>query len=259
MLSPHLPTPSPRLRALNTQALLAQHSGLWRAAHLGHSTQPCWPSGFAALDAELPGGGWPTQALSELLQAQPGEAELRLLAPALAASSGGSGSKPLLLINPPHEPHALPGLGERELLWLQPSSVAQALWSAEQALASNAVVVVAWLERADAAQLRRLQAAAQHCSSPAFVLRPLGCAAQSSPAPLRLSLACAGPGMLQLQLLKRRGPPCAQPLWLQAWPGALQQQLSPRQQGAATAPPPTPAPLAQPRVDARRAHASAAR
>ena len=55
-------------------------------------------SGFAALDAELPGGGWPRRVLSELLLPHPGVGEIRLLAPALvggaARRSAGDAVRP---------------------------------------------------------------------------------------------------------------------------------------------------------------------
>jgi len=82
-----LPTPE--------QAL--PHPSLWRASQLGGSTLRVTASGFAVLDAELPGGGWPHGALTELLLPQPGIGELRLLAPALAAIGQGL------------QPQALPG------------------------------------------------------------------------------------------------------------------------------------------------------
>jgi multiple antibiotic resistance protein len=50
------------------------------------------PTGFAALDAQLPGGGWPCGVLTELLLAQPGVGEMRLLAPVMAGRRlGGPG------------------------------------------------------------------------------------------------------------------------------------------------------------------------
>jgi protein ImuA len=66
---------------------LALHPAVWRASQLGAGAQATSPSGFAALDAELPGGGWPHGVLTELLLPQPGIGELRLLAPVLAAVS----------------------------------------------------------------------------------------------------------------------------------------------------------------------------
>ena len=64
---------------------LAQHPAVWRASQIGGVARPVTTSGFAALDAQLPGGGWPHGVLSELLLPEPGVGELRLLAPALAA------------------------------------------------------------------------------------------------------------------------------------------------------------------------------
>ena len=56
-------------------------------------------TGFAALDAQLPGGGWPRRALTELLPASPGVVGLRLLAPALAATLAAGRS--VMLFDPP--------------------------------------------------------------------------------------------------------------------------------------------------------------
>ncbi|RTL24794.1 MAG: hypothetical protein EKK52_00600, partial [Burkholderiales bacterium] len=92
---------------------------LWRGSSLGAHSAPTLPSGFAALDAELPGGGWPLGAVTELLAPQAGVLEWRLLAPALrgwwagqglpASASATPALRSLLLIHPPHTPH-LPGL-----------------------------------------------------------------------------------------------------------------------------------------------------
>ena len=70
---------------------LALHPAVWRASQIGGSILRTSASGFAALDAQLPGGGWPHGVLTELLLPQPGIGELRLLAPALAALGGGAG------------------------------------------------------------------------------------------------------------------------------------------------------------------------
>src|SRR5512134_3948454 len=44
-------------------------------------------TGHTSLDAELPGGGWPQGALTELLVDAPGRGELSLLMPALAVAT----------------------------------------------------------------------------------------------------------------------------------------------------------------------------
>lgn len=62
------------------------HPDLWRAHQLGRAVHAVVPTGFGALDGQLPGGGWPCSVLTELLLAQPGVGEMRLLAPVMAAS-----------------------------------------------------------------------------------------------------------------------------------------------------------------------------
>ena len=58
---------------------------VWRADELARNVGATRPTGHAALDAVLPGGGWPVGALVEVLQPQAGQGEWRLLAPALGA------------------------------------------------------------------------------------------------------------------------------------------------------------------------------
>jgi len=82
--------------------LTALHPGLWRASQIGGAPGRVTASGFDALDAELPGGGWPHGVLTELLLAQPGVGELRLLAPALAAAAPlGDPGRCVMLFDPP--------------------------------------------------------------------------------------------------------------------------------------------------------------
>jgi protein ImuA len=122
-------------------------------------------SGDAALDAQLPGGGWPVGALTELVQAPGVHLEGRLLLPALLRCGQG----PVVLVGAPalgaaallpFAP-ALAGLGLpwQRLLWLR---AAQAqLWVAEQALRCAPVdAVLLWLAQARPQELRRLQLAA---------------------------------------------------------------------------------------------------
>ncbi len=85
---------------------LALHPAVWRASQLGAGAQSASPSGFADLDAQLPGGGWPHGVLTELLLPQPGIGELRLLAPLLAAVSAAvpasaSAGRCVMLFDPP--------------------------------------------------------------------------------------------------------------------------------------------------------------
>src|SRR5690606_30529870 len=58
-------------------------AALWRGDQLASPKADTLSSGFAALDAELPGGGWPCQGLTEILVAPAGVSEWRLLSPLL--------------------------------------------------------------------------------------------------------------------------------------------------------------------------------
>ena len=258
--------------------LVELHPSLWRASQIGGAAQRSTASGFEALDAQLPGGGWPHGTLTELLLAQAGVGELRLLAPALAAlapgpadaapggvAAGGSRRRPagsdegrcVMLFDPPAGLSAWAlvqcGLSSRHWLVVQAragqGAVAHAaprganrfspllasadlLWALEQSLKSGHVgAILAWLPlnlRADA--LRRLQIAAQAHDGPVFVFRDAQARSKPSPAPLRLLLQPAGVDGLSVRLLKRRGPPLAQPLRL-----ALPSVLTPQQQAQAQA------------------------
>jgi protein ImuA len=212
-------------------------SSLWRAdqLHRGASAAVC-PSGFAALDAELPGGGWPTQAVTEILQPHDSWLEWRLLLPALqrcVAHHQIRRGRPLILLGPPWPPH-LPGLVQagleaRDVVWVR-SQGPRLLWAAEQVVkAEGAGAVLAWLPKLRPDHLRRLQTLAQACAAPVFVFRPASAQAESSAAPLRvlLSLAIDGPAALQVHVFKRRGPLHAAPLPLTVWPFGLAELVRP--------------------------------
>ena len=198
----------------------ALHPMLWRGQALGQGAGRTLASGFAALDAELPGGGWPHRVLTELLLAHPGIGEMRLLAPGLAATLRAG--RLVMLFDPPAALSAWAlaqlGLDAEQMLVVDGRSRtlpdASSLWALEQALKSGHVgVVLAWLPpRLRTEQLRRLQLAAQAHDGPAFVLREMAARQRPTAAPLRLALRPAGADRLALQLLKRRGPPLAAPL-----------------------------------------------
>lgn len=63
---------------LASSAPEALHPSLWRASQLAQARGPVVETGYPALSAELPGGGWPVGALIDLL-GEPGCGELRLL------------------------------------------------------------------------------------------------------------------------------------------------------------------------------------
>jgi len=231
--APSAPEPGPPRPGLPWPGLEQLHPALWRAHQLGRQREAGGTSGFAPLDAELPGGGWPVRGLAELLLPHPGVGEVRLLAPALAAVQ--QAGRCVMLFEPPADPCGWAlgacGLDVRQLVWVrsragpgarprEAPAAADVLWALEQALRSGHVgAVLAWLPaglRADA--LRRLQLAAQSHDGPAFLLRHAQAGARPSPAVLRLLLAPAGPDLLEVRVLKRRGPPLEQPLRLELPP-----------------------------------------
>lgn len=188
---------------------------IWPASRLARTGGPVHPTGFAALDAELPGGGWPAGALTEVLTERPGIGELSLLLPLLGAPPPG---RWIVCLAPPLLPYApaLAGAGVplAHLLLVRPERRKDLLWSARQALLSDACAcVLAWTPHIDNGALRRLQLAAAEGATPLFLFRPSAAAAQPSPAVLRLALR-AHPHGLQVRILKRRGPPAAAPLLL---------------------------------------------
>lgn len=207
------------MTALRNPSLAA----IWRASELGTTESYTLGSGHAELDAQLPGEGWPQGSLTEILQAQAGLHEWRLLLPALrqAVQTG-----PLVLIGCPHLPH-LPaleclGIPAAAVLMIEAHKPAERLWAAEQVLRCREVaVLMAWLPQARPEQLRRLQVASQtgsthHRPPLVFAFRPLTAQHESSPAPLRLSLRSRAREGLELQLLKRRGPALDSPLTVHA-------------------------------------------
>lgn len=203
------------------------HPSLWLASQLAHSSTRCVDTGYAALSAQLPGGGWPLGTLIDLLVQQPGSGELRLLRPALASL----GQRSIVLLQPPHVPQALAlaalGVPPSQLIWIRSGAKsADALWAAEQVLRSGCCgALLLWQTHARGETLRRLHLAAQSGDTLFCMLRPLAAAQDASPAPLRLSLRPAAGG-IELGFVKRRGPRRDAPLFLPLTPSLLQRHAS---------------------------------
>lgn len=184
---------------------LLQRADLWRGG-----TAPAvsgLPSGFPELDAELPGGGWPVDALTEILTERAGIGELRLLLPALARLA--QQDRWVTFIAPPYIPYPpellRAGVNPRHVLVVHARASNDVLWATEQALrAGTCGAVLAWPAMADMKRLRRLQLAAETGNSLGLLFRPVEVARESSPAALRLKLEPATSG-LAVHILKRRG------------------------------------------------------
>ena len=190
---------------------------LWRGDGPALAARPGIPTGFAALDGALPGGGWPPGVLTEVLAGARGIGEVSLLLPALRRLSR-QGRRWILWLAPPHIPYApaleAAGVDPARLAVVSPHSPAEAIWAARQALACGACsALLAWLGSPDLHALRRLQLAAEGGQTLAVLFRPPAAAREPSPAPLRLQVEPAA-GRLAVHVLKRRGPPLPGPLLL---------------------------------------------
>jgi len=150
------------------------HPSLWRGSQLARGGARTVGTGYPALSAELPGGGWPVGALVELLVPHAGCGEMRLLAPGLAGTVAER--RPLALVAPPHPPHAaaLAALGVPldALLWLRTGNRRDALWTAEQTLKAGCCgALLFWqMEAAPADVLRRLHLAAARAGDTLAIL-----------------------------------------------------------------------------------------
>lgn len=203
------------LRETTSLADILADARVWKlkdaAGGVSASSRPVWSTGRVALDARLPGGGWPTASLVEVLLDCAGLGEIQLFVPALVESqrNAGGAASWLVWIGPPYEPYA-PALAQEgieleHLLVVRPASATEALWAAEQALSSGVcAAVLLWLKGTDDRWLRRLKLAAETGGALGVLFRPERHRFESSPASLRL-LMTRGEHEAQLELLKVQG------------------------------------------------------
>ncbi len=201
----------------SVMARLLEHPAIWRGRSAARAE--ALPTGYAGLDASLPGRGWPRAGLIEILVSRFGVGELNLLLPALAALTRRPTARWCVWISPPLEPYA-PALAaqgvalERVLVVRVPAgdslasrSVApESLWAFEQTLGSGAGdMALAWAARGPLPrEIRRLQLAAERGKTLGVLFRPLRAMRESSPAILRVAVEPAAHGT-RLTFLKSRG------------------------------------------------------
>jgi hypothetical protein len=188
---------------------------IWRGDALGFSAEPVLSSGFDELDRELPGGGWPTRNLTELLLPTEGVGEIGLLSPPLAETTDNG--RNILLVGPPYLPymHAWENLNidSRRIVMARVYKPAERLWVLEQGIRSAAFgAVIGWLPEVSQQTTRKLQIIARSAAALVFLLRPAGAQSEPSAAPLRLLLGSASGHTLSLYLFKRRGAPAPLPI-----------------------------------------------
>jgi hypothetical protein len=185
-------------------ARLLEHPAIWRGRSAARLA--VLPSGFAALDEILPGGGWPRSGLIEILIPRFGSGELSLLLPALAVASRAASARWCVWVAPPLMPFA-PGLVARGMVLERVAVVGgeRPLWALEQVLGSGACdAALAWAKSVQPRDIRRLQLAAERGRTLGVLFRPRRAARESCAAALRLSVE-AHAAALRVTLLKGRG------------------------------------------------------
>lgn len=202
---------------------------VWRGSGGGRSAPAVIPTGFAALDRELPGGGWPQGAITEICTDRYGIGELTVLMPALVRLSRQEPVDErqwIIWLAPPLLPYAPAlrgcGLSLERLLVIRPSASAarrtagaavrqsavgakDCLWAAEQVIRSGSSLgVLAWLPAADRSVLRRLQLAAEEQRCWVVLFREPEALLTPSPAALRIRLGHTVAAM-RVEIVKCRG------------------------------------------------------
>jgi protein ImuA len=194
--------------AASLESLLQGSAPLWRGRQ--RARVRARSTGFESLDQQLPGGGWPLGALTEILPACEGLGELSLVLPALRSLS--EEGRPVVLVRPPHVPYApalaRAGLLLKLVLWVEAPRDEEGRWAAEQLLREGAAVLV-WSGTREDRSLRRLQLAAESGGALAFLFRSQHALADPSPAALRLALYPHERGVCA-NLVKVRGGHTAQ-------------------------------------------------
>lgn len=199
------------------ESLLQGTRGVWRGGWLARVAARA--TGFDLLDRQLPGGGWPVGALTEIVPACEGLGELSLTLPALRALCAEG--RIVALVNPPHIPYApalvRAGLPLQSVLWIEAARDEEARWAAEQLLRDGAAAVLLWSTGRDDRSLRRLQLAAEAGGACGFLYRCPTVLKDPSPAALRLALYPHESGV-RTDLVKVRGGHSAQVVLALTWP-----------------------------------------
>lgn len=180
---------------------------VWRGNQMASAVHQTLTTGYASLDAELPGNGWPNSTLIEMLLQQHGIGEIRLLRPVLAPLAK---TKRIALLSPPFEPQiaawSAANIDPDNLLLLESTRTADTLWASEQILLNGSCgAAILWQHDVKSDALRRLQLATQASETMFWLMRPASAQDNASPAPLRLVLSSALDGV-NVHIAKRRGP-----------------------------------------------------
>lgn len=214
-MSPAFPSPLPLAQAPRHSA----HPNLWRGNDFAPVATPSVSTGYAELDVNLPGAGWPTGVITEIHVERPGIGELQLVMPAAAHLT--QAERWLVMIAPPYLPYApalaTHGVKLSRLMLIRPKTLTEQLWACEQALQSESCGgVMLWLdqtsERIPDNALRRLQHAAERRDVLAMLFRASR-ASSCTQAALRLHVSRQD-SRTAVRVLKRRGGGIPSPVML---------------------------------------------
>jgi cell division inhibitor SulA len=193
--------------------LIFNNPQCWRAKDWQQLQCQAEPSGFDALDALLPGQGWPQSSLVELLCPHWGMGELQLVLPLLKRMT--KDNRWQLWLAPPFIPYApamqYQGIALEQTLVAETLERREWVWAMEQGLRSGACsLLLAWCHfPLKQQQLRRLQLAAEQGRCIGFIFLHPRYASPNSGAALRLALQGqnhnqARLNTLRIDILKRR-------------------------------------------------------
>jgi protein ImuA len=204
---------------------------MWRGEEIYPQDSDVVSSGYRMLDLALPGTGWTSGSVTEVLIEESGVGEIRMLEHSIRDLTANK-SRSVVFIAPQWQPNwtafRAMKIPTSKLVWVK-APEDQVLWAAEQALKQEGIgAVLIWLPDARPEAVRRLQVAAQESKALAFLFRPLKAAKQSSAAPLRMVCKPTLPAnaqtmnrrewmstvMLEIDIIKRRGPLLIKPLQL---------------------------------------------
>jgi len=193
--------------ARSTPALDAvlNHPALWRGSECVR-VAPSVSTGFAEVDVELPGRGWPAGAITEIYAERAGVGEVQLTMPAVARLT--QSGRWVTVVAPLHVLYApalaAHGVNLERLLLVETRTAHDNVWACEQALRSPCCgAVLMWQDHLDERSVRRLQLAAESAGSTLFLFRSAR-VTPASPAALRLHVSRADNRTI-VRILKRRG------------------------------------------------------
>lgn len=179
---------------------------VWQASNPQQQSSSVSPSGYPDLDAFLL-GGFPESGVVDI-QSELGIGELRLFLHALR-NKHEQQSRLLVFIAPPmrvnSEMLAEAGFDLTRVIIVQPRSVEESLWAAEQCLKSDCChTVINWQQKLQVRHVKRLQLAAEQGEALQLVFRYATQGEISLPVSLSMSLD-AHPKGLTIKVNKRIG------------------------------------------------------